>query len=101
MSDEKANRCLACERGSDVTPLIALEYRGERLWICPQHLPVLIHDPGQLVAGLPEPSTCVRRSITTDGRRQMSSNHRLRLVSMMGTACSELPARRRFVTPHG
>ena len=52
MSEEKAKRCLACERDSNVTPLIPLEYHGERLWICPQHLPVLIHDPKQLVGRL-------------------------------------------------
>ena len=52
MSEEKAQQCLACERGSDVTPLIRLEYREQALWICPQHLPVLIHDPGQLVGRL-------------------------------------------------
>jgi len=52
MSDQKAKQCLACERGSDLTPLIALEYRGEQIWICPQHLPILIHDPGQLVGRL-------------------------------------------------
>ncbi len=51
MSDE-AKRCLACERDTDATPLIPLEYRGERIWICPQHLPVLIHDPTQLVGRL-------------------------------------------------
>ena len=49
MSNEQQRKCLACERGSDATPLIHLEYRGEDLWICPQHLPVLIHDPSQLV----------------------------------------------------
>lgn len=52
MSDENPTRCLACDRGSDVTPLIAMEYRGQRLWICPQHIPVLIHDPTQLVGRL-------------------------------------------------
>jgi hypothetical protein len=52
MSEEKVKQCLACERGTDVTPLIPLEYREERLWICPQHLPLLIHDPGQLVGRL-------------------------------------------------
>ncbi|MEE9219594.1 MAG: hypothetical protein V3U98_11070 [Acidobacteriota bacterium] len=45
--------CLACQRGSDETPLIALQYRQSRLWICPQHLPVLIHDPTQLIGKLP------------------------------------------------
>ena len=53
MSGEKVKMCLKCERGPDVTPLIALEYRGNRLWICPQHIPLLIHDPAQLVGRLP------------------------------------------------
>ena len=52
MSVEMAMQCLACGRGSDVTPLIPLEYREQRLWICPQHIPVLIHDPAQLVGRL-------------------------------------------------
>ncbi|MDH3744361.1 MAG: hypothetical protein OES47_04585 [Acidobacteriota bacterium] len=46
-------QCLACERGDTETPLVALEYQGSRLWICPQHLPILIHDPGRLVGKLP------------------------------------------------
>jgi hypothetical protein len=30
-----------------------LEYQGARLWICPQHMPILIHNPMEL-AGLLE-----------------------------------------------
>ncbi len=45
--------CLACGRGSDETPLVSLEYQGSTLRICPQHLPVLIHDPHQLIGRLP------------------------------------------------
>jgi hypothetical protein len=45
--------CIACQRGSEQTPLLALEYRGSTLWICPQHLPVLIHDPAKLIGCLP------------------------------------------------
>ncbi len=45
-------RCLACGRNDQTTPLIVLDYRGQRLWICPQHLPILIHDPTQLVGKL-------------------------------------------------
>jgi hypothetical protein len=45
--------CLACQRGPDETPLIALEYQGATRWICPQHLPILIHDPRRLVGRLP------------------------------------------------
>jgi hypothetical protein len=46
-------RCLACGRGPDETPLITLTFRDQELAICPQHLPVLIHDPQQLVGKLP------------------------------------------------
>lgn len=53
MTDEKAPVCLACGRDASVTPLLSLAYRGSTLWICPQHLPVLIHDPAQLIGRLP------------------------------------------------
>jgi len=45
--------CLFCERDSDATPLLTLEYRGSTIRICPQHLPVLIHDPARLIGILP------------------------------------------------
>jgi hypothetical protein len=51
MSDKP--ECIACNRDSNATPLIALEYQGARMWICPQHMPILIHDPAQLVGKLP------------------------------------------------
>jgi hypothetical protein len=47
------HRCLACGRDHTATPLIPLEYLGQAYWICPQHLPMLIHDPGSLVGRLP------------------------------------------------
>lgn len=45
--------CLFCERDSGTVPLLSLEYRGANHHICTQHLPVLIHDPGQLAGKLP------------------------------------------------
>jgi hypothetical protein len=45
--------CLYCERTSDQAPLIALKFRGAEAWICPQHLPILIHKPDQLAGKLP------------------------------------------------
>lgn len=45
-------KCLECDRGSNEIPLLSIEYRGSRLWICPQHLPVLIHDPTRLAGKL-------------------------------------------------
>lgn len=49
--------CLMCQRDDQSTPLLRLEYRGAALWICPQHLPVLIHDPQQLIGRLPGAET--------------------------------------------
>jgi hypothetical protein len=46
--------CLYCERDSNQTPLIALEFQGHDLWICAQHLPVLIHSPAKLAHKIPE-----------------------------------------------
>ena len=54
MADQKTETgCLACGRDKQQTPLLALEYRESQLWICPQHLPVLIHNPQQLIGRLP------------------------------------------------
>ena len=52
-NDSNTQTCLTCQRTPEATPLIALEYQGGRLWICPQHLPILIHDPAALVGVLP------------------------------------------------
>lgn len=52
-SHAKGPACLVCERGSQEVPLLGLEYRGGKYWICAQHLPVLIHDPAQLVGKIP------------------------------------------------
>lgn len=45
--------CLLCSRDEQATPLIQLRYREASLWICPQHLPALIHDPHSLAGVLP------------------------------------------------
>ncbi len=45
--------CLYCLRSSDQVPLITLNYQDTQAWICPQHLPILIHKPAQLVEKLP------------------------------------------------
>ena len=45
--------CLVCKRDSDEIPLISFRYKGSGLFICPQHLPILIHDPTKLAEVLP------------------------------------------------
>jgi hypothetical protein len=49
--------CLVCSKPSAEVPLIAFQYKGSHLWICPQHLPVLIHDPSKLAGLLPGAET--------------------------------------------
>ena len=51
--DFRERKCIACRRGTDEVPLFSLEYRGATFWICPQHFPVLIHRPSDLVGLLP------------------------------------------------
>ena len=46
-------KCILCSRNEHQTPLLTLDYQDAKLWICPQHLPVLIHDPAQLIGRLP------------------------------------------------
>ena len=50
---EKKNECMVCHKTSEAIPLLALEYRQERYYICPEHFPILIHQPGRLVGVLP------------------------------------------------
>jgi hypothetical protein len=45
--------CLYCQRDSQTVPLILLDYQEQKMWICPQHLPILIHKPEQLIGRLP------------------------------------------------
>ncbi len=46
-------KCIYCNRSDNEVPLIQMKYRGEVLWICPQHLPILIHKPEQFAGKLP------------------------------------------------
>ena len=53
MNEEgRSPKCLACGRTDLETPLVSLVHRGAQSWICPQHLPILIHDPSRLIGVL-------------------------------------------------
>ena len=45
--------CLVCAQTSEQIPLLSLSYQGQTYYICPQHFPILIHQPGKLVGILP------------------------------------------------
>jgi hypothetical protein len=47
MSNVKA--CLVCKKESTETPVTKFYYQESEFYICPQHIPVLIHNPQELV----------------------------------------------------
>ncbi len=53
---EQRLACLVCQRDDQRVPLIHLSYQGNPLWICPEHMPVLIHNTEKLMAMLEESS---------------------------------------------
>ena len=46
-------KCIYCDQSSAVTPLIMLTYQGGNVYICPTHLPILIHEPAKLAGKIP------------------------------------------------
>jgi hypothetical protein len=46
-------QCIQCEKTDQHVPLLQMVYRGGKVYICPQCLPVLIHKPANLREKLP------------------------------------------------
>ncbi|WP_036820689.1 hypothetical protein [Polaribacter sp. Hel1_85] len=46
MSNTKS--CLVCKKSSTETPVTKFYYQESEFYICPQHIPVLIHKPHEL-----------------------------------------------------
>jgi hypothetical protein len=53
MADNE-KKCLVCGRDEEMIPLVELTFRGVKYHICPQHIPVLIHEPNKLEGMLPD-----------------------------------------------
>lgn len=45
---ENQPKCLFCEKTSHEVPLVNITYQEQPLWICSQHLPILIHETEKL-----------------------------------------------------
>ena len=45
--------CLFCKRDEQEVPLLSVDFKNKNYWICPQHMPTLIHNPTQLEGMLP------------------------------------------------
>lgn len=50
----KVKECLVCKASSNETPVTKFYYQDSEFYICPQHIPVLIHNPQELVGLLPD-----------------------------------------------
>jgi hypothetical protein len=53
MEEHNVKECVFCKRDQNTVPLVQLSYMGANYWICPQHIPILIHEPGKLAGLLP------------------------------------------------
>ena len=47
MSSNK--ECLVCKASSREIPVTKFYYQESEFYICPQHMPVIIHNPDQLI----------------------------------------------------
>lgn len=45
--------CIYCDQNDHTVPLIQFTYQDRQYFTCPQHLPILIHNPQQLAEKLP------------------------------------------------
>ncbi len=42
-------KCLLCQADDTKTILVNMSYKDNSIWMCPAHLPTLIHSPQKLV----------------------------------------------------
>lgn len=45
--------CIYCAQTEQSIPLLSFRFQSNTYWICPQHLPILIHQPARLAGKLP------------------------------------------------
>ena len=45
--------CLVCKKASTEIPVTKFYYQESEFYICPQHMPTIIHNPQELVGLLP------------------------------------------------
>ncbi|MCB0649766.1 MAG: hypothetical protein KDC85_00670 [Saprospiraceae bacterium] len=47
-------KCLVCGSTSEEMPLLTFEFKQQNLYVCSQHIPIIIHQPHQLQGLIPE-----------------------------------------------
>lgn len=53
MTQDTKKACMFCDRDENEIPLVQIDFKNNNYWICPQHIPVLIHDPQKFIGILP------------------------------------------------
>lgn len=53
MENHNEKECIFCKRDDVQVPLVQLSFQDRNYWICPQHIPILIHEPSKLAGMLP------------------------------------------------
>jgi len=54
MEKQSEKKCIVCDISKEEVPVTKFEYKNSEFYICPQHIPVLIHDPQKLVGLIPD-----------------------------------------------
>ena len=54
MENTIEKKCIVCNSSKEEVPVTKFEYKNSEFYICPQHIPVLIHDPQKLVGLIPD-----------------------------------------------
>jgi hypothetical protein len=45
--------CIYGDQSNQTVPVLLFQSQGRQVWICPKHLPILIHNPVRLADELP------------------------------------------------
>jgi hypothetical protein len=53
MEEINERNCLLCNRPDTDSPLIKFSYNGSEFLLCPEHMPIVIHEPTALIGKLP------------------------------------------------
>lgn len=53
MENTNDKHCVFCKRDDSQVPLVQLSFQDKNYFICPQHIPILIHEPQKLEGMLP------------------------------------------------
>lgn len=54
MNQKIEKNCVFCGASHNDVPVTRFEYKESEFYICPQHIPVLIHDPQKLIGLIPD-----------------------------------------------